>query len=145
MLAAAQARQLIAQRLTACALTAGRVFEGRYHTVTEAELPCWLVGIEAEDIETDGLASPALQMHTLRVTAEGYAQSTDALETQLDTLQLQALQALHATATPFAVRVLGTRRRVNDGELADARTGVLSLFLEAQFNTVEGAPEALQI
>lgn len=143
MLAAATARQLIAQRLATCALVGGRAFEGRYYPATEAELPCWLIAIEAEDIESDGLAYPVLQMHSLRVLAEGFVTSVDAMETQLDTLQLQALQALQATATPFQVRVLGIRRRAGEGEQSDARIGVLSLSLEASFNTVEGDPETL--
>ena len=143
MLAAATARHEVATRLGACALTAGRVFEGRYHPADEAEVPCWFVAIEAEDVQTEGLTHPGISTHSLRFVADGFAVSVDALEATLDTLQLQALQALHATQPPFLLRVTGTRRRAADAEGQASRAGVLTLYLEATFHTQEGQPETL--
>jgi hypothetical protein len=144
MLAAAQVRQLVAQRLLAVALTAGRVFEGRYHPAAENELPCWFVSIEpGEDIETEGISWPGLMTHRLRIRADGFAASTLDLETQLDTLQLQGLQALFATQPPFSLRCVGTRRRADDDANGGARLGALTLHLEAVFHGVEGEPETL--
>lgn len=143
MLAAAQVRQLVTQRLQGVALTLGRVFEGRHHPATEAELPCWFVSIDAEEISAEGITWPAMQQHSLRVMAEGFCASVDALETTLDTLQAQALAALHATQAPYALRCVGVRRRVNEGDTLDARVGSLTLFLDATFLTLEGQPETL--
>lgn len=143
MLAAATARHEVVTRLGTCALTAGRVFEGRYHPADEAELPCWFVAIESEELQTEGLSWPGVTTHSLRLLAEGFVVSVDALETQLDTLQLQALQALQATQPPFSLRAVGARRRAADAEGQASRAGVLSLYLEATFLTVEGQPETL--
>lgn len=144
MLVSAQVRQLVAQRLTACALTAGRVYEGRYHPATDAELPCWFVSIDpGEDITTDGLGWPALQTHQLRIRAEGFVDSADALEAQLDTLQQQGLQALFGTAPGLQLHCVGVRRRVDDSDAHGASKGALGIHLEATFRTVEGQPETL--
>jgi hypothetical protein len=67
MLAAAQVRTEVATRLAAVALSAGRVFEGRYHPATEAELPCWFVAIDAEDIDAQGVTHAGLNEHRLRL------------------------------------------------------------------------------
>lgn len=144
MLAAATARHEVAQRLLAVSLTAGRVFEGRYHPAAESELPCWFVSIDpGEDIQAEGITFPALLEHRLRLRADGYVASALDLETQLDTLQLQGLQALFATQPPFVLRCVGTRRRVDDGDTQAARLGCLTLLLEAVFHGIEGAPETL--
>ena len=143
MLAAAQVRTEVATRLAAVALTAGRVFEGRYHPATEAELPCWFVALDAEDIDAQGITHAGLNEHRLRLRLDGYAASVDALETTLDTLQAQALAALHATQPPWPLRCVAVRRAANDAEGLDGRTGQVSLFLEALYVTVDGAPETL--
>lgn len=144
MLAAAQVRHEVAQRLLAVALTAGRVFEGRYYPAAESELPCWFVAIEpGEDIEAEGITFPALLQHRLRIRADGYVASALDLEAQLDTLQLQGLQALFATQPPFVLRCVGVRRRVDDGDNQAARLGALTLHLEAVFHGIEGQPETL--
>lgn len=143
MLAAAQIRALVALRLQACAFTAGRVFEGRYWPVTESEMPCWFVALDQEDVQADGLSWPGLQTHRLRLLADGFVADADTLESSLDTLQTQALEALFATQPPFQLRCVGVRRRVADAEGQDGRFGVLSLFLEATFLTVEGQPQTL--
>jgi hypothetical protein len=145
MLAAAQIRQFVAQRLQGCAFTGGRVFEGRYHPAVEAELPCWFVGIESEDTEALAIDYPAGLETRLRLVADGFAVSVDALESALDTLQLQALQALQSPQPPWQLRCVGVRRRVHDGEGQAARQGAVSLFLEAVFITVEGDPESIHV
>lgn len=143
MLAAAQVRAQVSTRLLPCALTAGRVFEGRYHPVTEGEMPCWFVSVEQEDMQAEGITWPGVQTHRLQLLAEGFVASVDALETQLDTLQTQALEALFATQPPWQLRCAGVRRRVADAEGQAARIGVLTLYLEATFLTVEGQPQTL--
>lgn len=144
MLAAAQVRQLVAQRLLGCALTSSRVFEGRYHPAAENELPCWFVSIEpGEDIEAEGIAWPRLLTHRLRIRADGFVASATALETQLDTLQQQGLAALFGTEPPFNLRCIGTRRKVDDDGQQAARLGALTLHLEAVFHGIEGQPENL--
>lgn len=143
MLAAAQVRQLVAQRLQACALTAGRVHEGRYEPAAESELPCWFVAIEGENLQAEGISWPRLLEHRLSLRADGFVASATALETQLDTLQLQGLQALFAEAPPFQLACIGTRRRVDDGDQQAARLGCLTLHLEAVFRGIEGQPETL--
>lgn len=143
MLAAAQIRSDVATRLTACAITAGRVFAGRYWPVTESEMPCWFVAIDQEDIQADGFSWPSVQTHTLRLMAEGFASEVDSLETTLDTLQSQGLQALFISATTYQLRCIGSRRRVADAEGQAGRVGVLTLYLEATFLTVEGQPDNL--
>ncbi len=144
MLAAAQVRHLVAQRLLGCALTASRVFEGRYHPAGENELPCWFVSIEpGEDIEAEGIAWPRLLTHRLRIRADGYVGSATDLETLLDTLQLQGLEALFGTEPPFHLACIGTRRRVDDTDTGAARLGALTLHLEAVFHGIEGQPETL--
>lgn len=143
MLAAAQIRTDVASRLAACAKTSGRVFAGRYWPVTESEMPCWFVAIDQEDIQADGIGWPSVQTHSLRLLAEGFAADTDSLEATLDTLQSQGLQALFSTATTYQLRCIGARRRVADAEGQSGRVGVLSLYLEATFLTVEGQPDTL--
>lgn len=143
MLAAAQVRQEVATRLAAVALSGGRVFEGRYHPATESELPCWFVALDAEDLAPQAITQPGMSEHRLRLRADGYAAGLDTLETTLDTLQAQALTVLHATPTPYPLHAVAVRRDVNDGEGLDGRTGRVSLFLEASYLTVEGAPETL--
>lgn len=143
MLAAAQVRNDVASRLVPCALTAGRVFAGRYWPVTESEMPCWFVAIDQEDIQADGLSWPGVQTHSLRLLAEGYVVDTDSLETTLDTLQSQGLQALFSAVNTYQLRCIGTRRRVADAEGQSGRIGVLTLYLEATFLTVEGQPDTL--
>lgn len=143
MLAAAQVRAEVAARLATAVLTAGRVFEGRYHPAAEADLPCWFLSIDAEDIEPQGITHAGMNEHRLRLRADGYAASVDALETTLDTLQAQALAALHATQPPWPLRCVAVRRAANDAEGLDGRTGQVSLFLEALYVTVDGAPETL--
>lgn len=141
MLAAAQIRTDVASRLSACALTAGRVFAGRYWPVTESEMPCWFVAIDQENIQADGLSWPSVQTHSLRLLAEGFAADADNLETTLDTLQSQGLQALFAALNTYQLRCIGTRRRVADAEGQSGRVGVLTLYLEATFLTLEGQPD----
>ncbi len=144
MLAAAQIRHLVAQRLTACAITGGNVDEGRYTAASVAELPRWFVAIDpGEDIETEGLCYPRLETHRLRIRAEGVIQATDGLEQQLDTLQLQGLQALFGAELSIELHCIGVRRHVNDGAAQGADLGSLALHLEATFRTVEGDPENL--
>lgn len=144
MLAAAQVRQLVAQRLQACALTAGQVHEGRYDPAAESELPCWFVAIDpGENVQTEGISWPRLLEHRLSIRADGFVKSADALETQLDTLQLQGMQALFATQPPFQLVLIGVRRRTDDGDQQAARLGCLTLHLEAVFHGVEGDPETL--
>lgn len=144
MLAAAQVRQLVAQRLIACALTAGKVDEGRYTVASEAELPRWFVAIDpGEDIGAEGLSWPRLLTHTLRIRAEGVVQAADGLEALLDTLQLQGLQALFGEAPPYQLQCIGVRRQSNDGSGQAADLGALVLHLEATYRTVEGDPETL--
>ncbi len=143
MLAAAQIRAHVAQLLQSCAVTAGRVFAGRYWPVTESEMPCWFVALDQEDVQPDGLTWPGLQTHRLRLLVDGFVADTDALEASLDTLQTQALEALFAAPPPFQLRCVGVRRRVADAEGQSGRIGVLSLYLEATFLTVEGQPQNL--
>lgn len=143
MLAAAQVREHVALLLQSVALTAGAVHAGRYWPVTESEMPCWFVAIDQEDIEREGISFPAVQSHRLRLLADGFVADVDTLETSLDTLQTQALEALFAVQPPFQLQCIGVRRRVADAEGQDGRIGVLSLFLEATFLTVEGQPQTL--
>lgn len=143
MLAAAQVRQLVAQRLQACALTAGRVFEGRYHPAAESELPCWFVAIEGEDIQAEGITMPRLVEHRLQLRVDGLVASATDLETLFDTLQVQGLQALFGTPPGLVLSCTGTRRRVNDDGTQAARLGALTLRLEAVFQGIEGQPETL--
>lgn len=142
-LAAAQVRQEVATRLAAVALSAGRVYAGRYYPVTESELPCWLVAIESEDLDPQAVSWPGMSQHQLRLRVDGIATGLDTLETTLDTLQTQALAALFATQPPWPLRCIGTRRTVNQGEGNDGATGQVTLFLDASFLTEEGAPETL--
>lgn len=141
MLAAAQVRADVASRLVPCALTGGRVFAGRYWPVTEGEMPCWFVAIDQEDIQAEGISWPAPQTHRLRLLAEGFIAETDTLETSLDALQTQGLQALFGVPTTYQLRCIGVRRRVADSEGQGGRVGVLTLYLEATYLTVEGQPE----
>lgn len=144
MLAAAQVRQHVAERLVAVALTAGRVHEGRYHAAAESELPCWFVSIApGEDIQAEGLSYPRLLTHSLRINAEGYVASATQLETLFDTLQVQGLQALFADPPPFNLQCIGVRRRVDEDGNGAARLGALTLHLEATFRGIEGQPENL--
>lgn len=143
MLAAAQVRAQVAQLLLAVPNTAGRVFAGRYWPVTESEMPCWFVAIDAEDIVREGISWPGVQTHRVRLLVDGFVAEVETLETALDTLQTQALEALFAAQPPFQLRCVGVRRRVADAEGQDGRVGVLSLFLEATFLTVEGQPQTL--
>lgn len=142
-LAAAQVRTEVAARLAAVALTAGRVFAGRYYPAAESELPCWFVSLEAEDLEPQVISWPGASQHRLRLRADGYAAGVDGLETLLDTLQAQGLAAVFATQPPWPLRCLGVQRDVSDGEGQDGRTGRVSLVFEAQFVTEEPAPETL--
>ncbi|MCV2423405.1 hypothetical protein LNV47_22715 [Paucibacter sp. DJ4R-1] len=143
MLAAAQIRAHVAQLLQPCAFTGGRVFAGRYWPVTESEMPCWFVAIDQEDMARDGISYPGLQTHRLRLLVDGFVAEVDALEAALDTLQTEALEALFAAQPPFHLSCVGTRRRVAEAEGQAGRVGVLSLYLEATFLTVEGQPQTL--
>lgn len=143
MLAAAQVRAQVALLLQGVAITNGAVHVGRYWPVTESEMPCIFVAIEQEDIEPDGLSFPGVQTHRLRLLVDGFVADVDTLETSLDTLQTQALEALFAVQPPFQLRCVGVRRRVADADGQDRRIGVLSLSLEATFLTVEGQPQTL--
>lgn len=143
MLAAAQVRAQVAALLVPCALTAGRVFAGRYYPVTESELPCWFVAIDQEDIEPEGITRPRLETHRLRLIVEGFVADVEALEASLDTLQSQALQALFSNPPAFELSCVGARRRAADTESHGGRIGVLTLYLEATFLTQEGQPETI--
>jgi hypothetical protein len=145
MLAAAQVRHEVAQRLLACALTGSRVHEGRYYPASESELPCWFVAIESEECEPQAISYPGASLHRLRVVADGFVLDTESLESQLDTLQAEGLTALFSTQPPWPLRCLAVRRTVHDAEGADARAGRLSLFLEATFLTTEGDPHTLHV
>lgn len=142
MLASAQIRQVVAQRLAACALTGGRVFEGRYEPAVESELPCWAVSIESEDWQSEGYSWPALLEQRVRLRADGFVVSATDLEALFDTMQVQGLQALFGSQPPMALRCVGVRRRVDETTQA-ARLGALILFLEAVIHGIEGQPETL--
>ena len=142
-LAAAQVRTEVAARLSAAALTGGRVFAGRYHPASESELPCWFVSLDGEELSPQVITYPGMSEHRLRLRADGYAAGVDGLETTLDTLQAQGLAAVFATQPPWPLRCIAVQRDVSDGEGLDGRTGRVSLVFEASYLTEEPAPETL--
>lgn len=142
MLAAAQVRTAIALRLQAAPSTAGRVFEGRYHPVDPSELPCWVLRIEAESIDSQGFGYPQIQTHSITLQADGYVRSAAALEAAMDALQAEALAALFGAEPPYSLRCSATRRDVNSE--ADAAVGLVSLTLDATVLTLINQPETIQ-
>lgn len=142
MLAAAQVRTAVAARLANAASVAGRVFAGRYHPVDGSELPCWVLRLDGELIETQGMGFPALQNHSLTLEAAGYVRSTTDLEGAMDSLQAEALTVLFATQPPFNLRCTEVRREVNSD--ADASVGVVTLTLDATVLTLNNLPETIQ-
>lgn len=143
MLAAAQVRTAVAARLATAASVGGRVFAGRYHPVDPSELPCWVLRIEGELIERQGMGYPTMQSHAITLQADGYVRSTAALEAAMDALQAEALTALFGgTAPPYELRCSEVRREVNND--ADAAVGLVSLTLDATVLTLNNLPQVIQ-
>lgn len=142
MLAAAQVRTAVAARLANAASVAGRVFAGRYHPVDPTELPCWVLRLDGELIESQSLGYPGLQNHAITLQAEGFVRSATDLEAAMDALQAEALAALFGTEPPYGLRCSETRREVNND--ADASVGVVTLTLDATVLTLNNLPEIIQ-
>lgn len=142
MLAAAQVRTAVATRLLAAASVAGRVFAGRYHPVDPAELPCWVLRLDGEQVDAQALGYPGLQAHAISLRAEGFVRSATDLESAMDALQAEALSALFSTEPPYSLRCSEVRREVNSD--ADASVGVVTLTLDATVLTLINQPETIQ-
>lgn len=142
MLAAAQVRNAVAARLATAASVAGRVFAGRHHPVDPSELPCWVLRLDGEAIDTQALGYPSLQSHAITLQADGYVRSTTDLEGAMDALQAEGLAAIFGTEPPYSLRCSQVQREVNAD--ADASVGVVTLTLDATVLTLINAPETIQ-
>lgn len=142
MLAAAQVRTAVAARLATAASVAGRVFAGRYHPVDPSELPCWVLRLDGELVETQSMGFPAMQSHAITLQADGYVRSAADLEGAMDALQAEALTAVFGTQPPFNLRCTEVRREVNTD--ADASVGVVTITLDATVLTLNNLPETIQ-
>lgn len=138
-LAAAQVIDQVALRFGPT-VAAGQVFTDRAHPLDENQLPSWKIFGSQEAIEP--ATFDGVEAHDLEVLALGYVKASSGLDDVMNALAAAALTQLYATPfANFTLRTIGINRQM--AELNGADVGLVTLRLQALFNTYASAPEVL--
>ena len=150
MLASAQVVDAIATRMSGGALADGRVYTSRGHPIPDDGMPAWRVIAVDEVIEPKTVHVTKLQGHQLQVELLGYVQATANVDDSMHALAAEALTLLFnppIAPDPLSdmTKVVLTQRRIeramqSDGE---ARNGLITVTLRAEFHTRSDAPETI--
>lgn len=136
MLAAAQVVAAVAALLTPAA--PGRVYTSRAWPL--AQLPAWRVTAATETVEMLTIGS-GVQEHTLLIQASCYVRAVDQLDDVMHEHAAAALALLFADDPPYGLELKRIGREMQDG--AEYAVGVITLDLQAYFDTAPGAPETI--
>ena len=138
-LAAAQVVDTLAARLVPVALSGGRVFTSRLWPLSEAELPCWKVIADSEDVQValvDGM-----NQHDLTVSAEGYVRATDNVDDSMHALAEQGLTALFALPAPYELQLISIERETTNE--SEAALGLIRLRMTTRYYVRPEAPQTI--
>ena len=137
-----QVRAAVAEALKSIPVTGGRVFQARAWPLEEEDMPCWLVHIDGERVETKQTGRQALQTRSVDVSVVALAKHSEAVENELDDLTAAAEETLFASpALSDLTRgfvLTGTENALNaDGSIV---IGQARLAFTATLPAVEGRP-----
>lgn len=139
-LAAAQVVDALVARLLAVTVTSGRVYPSRTWPLADADLPAWLVFVQDEPVELQGLDGD-MHMHTPVIACRAHAAATADLDDTLNALAAAGLAALFAPPVPYALELTAIERRM--ATLGEARLGTVTLLVRATFIARASAPETI--
>lgn len=150
MLAAAQVRAAVQALLVGATDAGARVMVGRSWPIGDDQLPAIKLAITSEEVTADGVHFPAVREHDLTLEARAFVRDVDNLDTAMDHLAEQVLQALFADADAASLEPLpscvmelaGIDRVVRDPE-GEASTGAVAVRLRITFQTLSDNPSQL--
>jgi hypothetical protein len=137
-----QIRAAVAAALEGIPATDGRVFQARAWPLEKQDLPCWLVHVDGERIETRQTGRQAIQSREVQVSVVALAAHSDDVEDELDDLTAAAEEALFAdigiAALTREFQISATETALNaDGSLVIGQT---RMTFAATIPALEGAP-----
>jgi hypothetical protein len=137
-----QIRAAVAAALGAIPATSGRVFQARAWPLEKQDLPCWLVHVDGERIETRQTGRQAIQSREIHISVVALAAHSDDVENDLDDLTAFAEEVLFAdsgiTALTRDFQISATETALNaDGSLVVGQT---RMAFTATIPALQGAP-----
>ena len=137
-----QIRAAVAEALKGIPATGGRVFQARAWPLQDEDLPCWLVHIEGEKVDTKQTGRARIQSREITISAVALVKHADDVEDQMDDLTAVAEETIFSDA---AVQLLtrdfvltGTESVLNaDGAMVIGQT---RLAFTATIPALEGHP-----
>jgi mannose-1-phosphate guanylyltransferase len=135
-------RAAVAAALESIAETGGRVFQARAWPLEKQDLPCWLVHVDGERIETRQTGRQAIQSREVQISVVALAAHSDAVEDELDDLTAVAEEVLFADSGIAALarefQISATENALNaDSSLVIGQT---RLTFIAKIHAIPGAP-----
>jgi hypothetical protein len=136
-----QIREAAAALVTGLATTSTRVFQSRIYPLRDADLPCLLVMTDDEDINSDGISSPALQDRTLRLVIKVVAKANANLDDALDSIAAEVETAIGSTTfSGKAKSCLLESINVDMSDELEKPSGTAALNFRVNYFTATGAP-----
>lgn len=148
-LASAQIIDAVVTRLSGNTAASTRVYAGRVHPLTVAELPAWRVFADEESIVQQTVHYPAVLEHALSVQCDGYVQANASLDDAMHDLAEDALIALYDSQAHLSLGFSNLsvnapqrieREVVNEGQ---ANLGRIGLSLLVRYRTAINDPATI--
>ncbi|WP_322893468.1 MULTISPECIES: hypothetical protein [unclassified Yoonia] len=138
----AQVRGAIAAALVPISETGGRVFQARAWPLEPDDLPCWLIHVDGERIETKQTGRLARQTRTVAVNVVLLCKHSDSVEDEMDDISAQAEELLLSDPAICALTREFTLDATESALNADGSivVGQTRLAFSATVTTVAGAP-----
>lgn len=140
-IAAAQAIDAVASRLSGATPAGTRVYTSRMWPLEKGGLPAWRVYPGDEAIEETGLGDDRIHEHNLDIEAEGTVEASADLDDAMNAMAVAALPAIFALPVPFDLVQTGVSRQM--GTEGQADVGRITLSLRANYFTRPTAPETV--
>jgi len=140
-----QIKKAVTTLVTGLTTTGANVFEQRFRTVQQSELPCLLVFTTSENIELEeGTLDAPMRIMNLRV--QGNVQATSSLDDTLDTILKEVEVALGADITigglAIGLDMAGWDKPEPDDD-GEKPVGKININYLIQYRTPFGAPETV--
>lgn len=138
----------IAARLSGNTSAGARVYTDRLWPLTDGLLPAWRVFDLSEEVETTTVHYPPVQEHQMNVALQACAEAVTGIDAQLNTLRLQALQALFDTQGHSTLGLDVQMEQRGTGpmqpiETADRQIAQRTVQLSVRYRTRANQPETI--
>lgn len=138
-------REAVAALLYDKPTTGRRVYPSRVFSLEESELPSWSVFCGPEEVTRITLGAPAYLHRNMALVLEGHALADERIDQVLDTMAMEAEQALSQILTVDG-KTLPTIFKSTDFEFSgdgDAQIGFVRLTYAIPYVTAETTPETI--